>query len=64
MSFGGKVAYCSQTAWIQNATMVRTVVAVVWEHVLTDFCRERMCYSGSLTMRSGCVGFTYVLITA
>ena len=23
VSFGGRVAYCSQTAWIQNATLVR-----------------------------------------
>lgn len=24
-SFGGRVAYCPQTAWIQNATLVRSV---------------------------------------
>ena len=23
VTFGGRVAYCSQTAWIQNATLVR-----------------------------------------
>lgn len=25
VSFGGKVAYCPQTAWIQNATLVRVL---------------------------------------
>lgn len=41
VSFGGKVAYCSQTAWIQNATLVRTIAVVVGEYVLTNIFTER-----------------------
>ena len=34
VSFGGRVAYCAQTAWIQNATLVRLLPEFV------DFVRS------------------------
>lgn len=28
VSFGGRVAYCAQTAWIQNATLVSPISSI------------------------------------
>ena len=35
VSFGGRVALCAQTAWIQNATLVSDIVVQVVR--VTDF---------------------------
>jgi hypothetical protein len=46
VKFGGKVSYCSQTAWIQNATLVsfRAVSKSYYYHVLKVALSETTFY--------------------
>lgn len=43
VSFGGRVAYCAQTAWIQNATLVHNLTPYICL-LLTRIQRENITF--------------------
>lgn len=53
VTFAGKVAYCSQMAWIQNATLVGTCVTLFLLRLTYVVYSEIILYLVDLGMKSG-----------
>jgi ATP-binding cassette subfamily C (CFTR/MRP) protein 1 len=44
VTFGGRVAYCSQTAWIQNATLVFVILQSTMRFISDKYKRENILF--------------------
>lgn len=53
VSFGGRVAYCAQTAWIQNATLVSLVPFIKSFIYLFNFAERKHYLRTAIRRRQG-----------